>query len=62
MTHEWAVSEEDVLWRRTKMGLRLSEEEKSTLTSYIKSTTPASPPPTIDADPASIEVPEAIQV
>lgn len=62
MTHEWAVSEEDVLWRRTKMGLRLSKEEKSTLNSYIKSTTPSPSPPTEDAGPAIIEVPESIQV
>ena len=26
MRHEWAVSAEDVLWRRSKLGLRVSEE------------------------------------
>ncbi len=33
--HEWAVSAEDVLWRRTKLGLRLSEAEKAALAEYL---------------------------
>ena len=32
---EWAVSAEDVLWRRTKLGLRLSAEEKAGLAEYL---------------------------
>jgi len=32
---EWAVSAEDVLWRRTKLGLRLSESEKAALEAYL---------------------------
>ena len=32
---EWAVTAEDVLWRRTKQGLRLSHEQQQQLQSYI---------------------------
>ena len=32
---EWAVSAEDVLWRRSKLGLRLSAEEKAGLAEYL---------------------------
>ena len=32
---EWAVSAEDVLWRRTKLGLRLSESEQAALSDYL---------------------------
>ncbi|CDZ65573.1 Erythritol phosphate dehydrogenase [Neorhizobium galegae bv. orientalis] len=32
---EWAMSAEDVLWRRTKDGLRLSETEKQYLEEYM---------------------------
>ncbi|MDQ0132735.1 glycerol-3-phosphate dehydrogenase [Neorhizobium galegae] len=32
---EWAMSAEDVLWRRTKDGLRLSEPEKQYLEEYM---------------------------
>ena len=35
-TEEWAVSAEDVLWRRTKLGLRLSAEEKARLADYLE--------------------------
>ncbi|WP_309752118.1 glycerol-3-phosphate dehydrogenase C-terminal domain-containing protein, partial [Novosphingobium sp.] len=34
-THEWAVSAEDVLWRRTKLGLRLSKPEQAALAEYL---------------------------
>jgi glycerol-3-phosphate dehydrogenase len=33
--HEWAKSAADVLWRRTKDGLRLSEDEKRLLEEYM---------------------------
>lgn len=33
--HEWAMSLEDVIWRRTKHGLRLSQSEQANLESYI---------------------------
>ena len=31
MTREWAASAEDVLWRRTKLGLRLNAEQAAAL-------------------------------
>ena len=33
--HEWALTAEDVLWRRTKLGLRFSAEEAAALTNHI---------------------------
>ncbi len=38
--HEWAVTAEDVLWRRTKRGLTLSSEQASALDEYMKGITP----------------------
>ncbi len=35
MTHEWAQTPDDVLWRRTKLGLRLSRDERSRLSSFM---------------------------
>ena len=34
---EWAVSAEDVLWRRTKLGLRLNEAERAAVEAYLAS-------------------------
>jgi glycerol-3-phosphate dehydrogenase len=34
--NEWAMDVDDILWRRTKMGLRLTDEQKILLTSFIK--------------------------
>jgi glycerol-3-phosphate dehydrogenase len=36
VAHEWAKCAEDVLWRRTKLGLFLSGTEPQTLDAYIK--------------------------
>ncbi len=33
---EWAVSAEDVLWRRSKLGLRLSAEQQAALAEYLE--------------------------
>lgn len=33
--HEWAMTVDDVIWRRTKQGLRLSSSQKQHLESYI---------------------------
>ena len=33
---EWAVTADDVLWRRTKRGLHLGAEEKAALETYLK--------------------------
>jgi glycerol-3-phosphate dehydrogenase len=35
VNEEWARSAEDILWRRTKMGLRLSAEERAALEKYM---------------------------
>jgi glycerol-3-phosphate dehydrogenase len=35
--HEWAETAEDILWRRTKLGLRLTPEERATLAAYLES-------------------------
>ncbi len=32
---EWAISADDILWRRTKLGLRLSAEEVAALEAYL---------------------------
>lgn len=36
MDHEWARTAEDILWRRSKLGLRLSESEAGKLESYVR--------------------------
>uniref|UniRef100_UPI0030DA13AB glycerol-3-phosphate dehydrogenase C-terminal domain-containing protein n=1 Tax=Pseudomonas sp. EA_65y_Pfl1_P113 TaxID=3088692 RepID=UPI0030DA13AB len=36
MAHEWAVSAEDVVWRRSKLGLRLSADQVATLDDWIR--------------------------
>ncbi|MGB1271734.1 MAG: glycerol-3-phosphate dehydrogenase, partial [Endozoicomonas sp.] len=36
LRYEWVMEEEDLLWRRTKLGLFLTEPEKKELGSYIK--------------------------
>jgi len=33
--HEWARSAEDILWRRSKLGLRLSSQQASALTHWL---------------------------
>ena len=35
MTHEWAQTPDDVLWRRTKLGLRVSRDERARLSSFM---------------------------
>ena len=36
MAREWARTADDVLWRRTKLGLRVSAEDKARLARYIE--------------------------
>lgn len=36
ITHEWARTPEDVLWRRTKLGLHLSESQREAVSSWMK--------------------------
>ena len=35
MEREWAQTEDDVLWRRTKLGLWLSKAERDALAAYM---------------------------
>jgi glycerol-3-phosphate dehydrogenase len=35
IAEEWARSADDVLWRRTKLGLKLSGEQRRKLNSYV---------------------------
>jgi glycerol-3-phosphate dehydrogenase len=37
--HEWAVNLEDIIWRRNKLGLRLTQTEKSHLEKFLVTTT-----------------------
>ncbi|MFD1198396.1 glycerol-3-phosphate dehydrogenase [Brucella gallinifaecis] len=36
MAHEWAYTAEDILWRRTKLGLRMNAIEVAALTAFIE--------------------------
>jgi len=36
INHEWARSAEDILWRRTKLGLELTSDQVTALESYIQ--------------------------
>ena len=35
MKHEWARSRDDVLWRRSKLGLKLTQAEKEALAQFM---------------------------
>jgi glycerol-3-phosphate dehydrogenase len=35
IAREWARTADDVLWRRSKLGLRVSAEDKARLTRYM---------------------------
>jgi glycerol-3-phosphate dehydrogenase len=38
MGREWAQTEEDVLWRRSKLGLRFSPDERERLARFMAAT------------------------
>jgi glycerol-3-phosphate dehydrogenase len=38
MTEEWAQTPDDVLWRRSKLGLRISPTERERLTQFMAET------------------------
>lgn len=38
LEHEWAISSEDILWRRSKLGLELTAEQTEALNLYLKGT------------------------
>lgn len=35
ISHEWATTAEDILWRRTKLGLLFTDDEKENLTNWL---------------------------
>jgi glycerol-3-phosphate dehydrogenase len=35
LEQEWACTAEDILWRRTKLGLTLDDEAKAQLKAYV---------------------------
>jgi glycerol-3-phosphate dehydrogenase len=37
MTHEWAMTAEDILWRRTKRGLHMTVDERARVEQYVAS-------------------------
>jgi glycerol-3-phosphate dehydrogenase len=43
MQHEWAESADDVLWRRTKLGLQFSDSEKDALNAFMTGGAAAAP-------------------
>ncbi|MEE7546944.1 glycerol-3-phosphate dehydrogenase, partial [Xanthomonas sp. Kuri4-1] len=42
-THEWARTAEDVLWRRSKLGLRIDAAGQARLADYLQARTEAAP-------------------
>ena len=47
---EWAMSVEDILWRRTKEGLRLSDGEVRVLSDFLQEIASEADSPLGDAD------------
>ena len=39
--NEWAMTTDDILWRRTKLGLRLNEQERGRLSDWLSARTPS---------------------
>ncbi|WP_409432236.1 glycerol-3-phosphate dehydrogenase [Litorimonas sp. RW-G-Af-16] len=37
VAHEWATSADDIMWRRTKLGVHLSDAQKAAFTDWFKS-------------------------
>ncbi len=37
MAHEWAVEADDVLWRRSKLGLGVSADDRAALQDFMRS-------------------------
>ena len=49
MTEEWARTADDVVWRRSKLGLRLSADEIAALDRWMAARRPAADPPRREA-------------
>jgi glycerol-3-phosphate dehydrogenase len=41
--HEWARDPADVLWRRSKLGLHLSESQRQAVAQYLRARPPEEP-------------------
>jgi glycerol-3-phosphate dehydrogenase len=41
IANEWAMTADDILWRRTKLGLRLNEQERRRLSDWLSARTPS---------------------
>ena len=41
MRHEWARTAEDVLWRRSKLGLRVSADDMRRLADFMRERAPS---------------------
>jgi glycerol-3-phosphate dehydrogenase len=41
VNNEWAMTADDILWRRTKLGLRLNEQERRHLSDWLSARTPS---------------------
>jgi glycerol-3-phosphate dehydrogenase len=49
MAHEWALSADDIVWRRSKLGLRLSAEQVAAIDQWIASHRTPTPNPLLEA-------------
>ena len=49
MAHEWALSADDIVWRRSKLGLRLSADQIAVIDDWIASHRTATPNPLLEA-------------
>lgn len=45
VAHEWAQCADDILWRRTKLGLRFSKDEAAVLDDYVRAAHRSMPAP-----------------
>ena len=43
VANEWAMTADDILWRRTKLGLRFTASERGRLSEWLAATTPKQP-------------------
>jgi glycerol-3-phosphate dehydrogenase len=49
MASEWAVTAEDIVWRRSKLGLRLSSDEIAAIDAWIAAQRGKSATPLLEA-------------
>jgi glycerol-3-phosphate dehydrogenase len=44
LAEEWAQTADDILWRRTKCGLHMTEAERASVATYLRNRSPAITP------------------